>query len=167
MHTEALSTSRTGPDRLSLTFAALADPTRRAILERLSAGDLSVSEVAAPFRMSLPAVSKHLRVLERARLISRRRDAQQRPCHLTAEPLEEVMEFARAYERFWSTKLDALSDYLAVLQKRRQQRTEPEEAEVRSPGAASDGSIDVDSPPAERPRHSRKKGKHGTAKPAK
>lgn len=167
MHTDALTPSRTGPDQLSLTFAALADPTRRAILERLSAGDLSVSEVAAPFRMSLPAVSKHLRVLERARLISRRRDAQQRPCHLTAEPLSEVMEFARVYERFWNQKLDALADYLAVLQKQRSPQTEQNEAESSAAPAASGGSADIDSPPAERPRKARKKGSHGTAKPAK
>lgn len=164
MHTDAQVASPGGPDRLSLTFAALADPTRRAILERLSAGDLSVSEIAAPFRMSLPAVSKHLRVLERARLISKGRNAQQRPCHLTAEPLEEVMEFARAYERFWSTKLDALSDYLAVLQKQRNQRNEPKEPEVREDPAASIGPPEVDCLPAERPRKSRKKGMHGTAK---
>lgn len=166
MHTDALATSHTGPDRLSLTFAALADPTRRAILERLSAGDLSVSEVAAPFQMSLPAVSKHLRVLERAHLISRRRDAQQRPCHLTAEPLLEVMEFARAYERFWSRKLDALSDYLAVLQKQKPQK-EPKEAVAREASAASRGTSDEDRLPATRPKSTRKKGKHGTAKPTK
>lgn len=166
MQTYALASPGTGPDQLSLTFAALADPTRRAILERLSQGDLSVSEVAAPFQMSLPAVSKHLRVLERARLISRRRDAQQRPCHLTAEPLSEVMEFARAYERFWSRKLDALSDYLAVLQKQKQQK-EPSVMESPDGLATTLGPSKVERSPAERPRKTRKKGTHGTAKPTK
>lgn len=106
------------PDSLSLTFAALADPTRRAILARLSTGDLSVSDIAAPFDMSMPAISKHLRVLERAGLISRGRDAQFRPCHLTAEPLHEVLEFARTYERFWESKMDSLEAYLQTLQKK-------------------------------------------------
>jgi DNA-binding transcriptional ArsR family regulator len=105
-------------DSLSLTFSALADPTRRAILARLATGDLSVSEIAEPFDMSMPAISKHLRVLERAKLITRTRDAQFRPCHLTPEPLHEVMEFARAYERFWASKVDSLDAYLKTLQKK-------------------------------------------------
>lgn len=152
----ALASSRGGDDRLSLTFAALADPTRRAILERLSAKDLTVSEIAAPLRMSMPAVSKHLRVLERARLISRGREAQFRPCHLTAEPLLEVMEFARAYERFWGQKLDALEDYLVTLKKTRT-------PEGESP--AGSHSREVDEETSHRQGHTKqKKGTHGNAK---
>src|SRR5215813_10333441 len=97
-------------DPLSMTFAALADPTRRAILARLSAGEASVKELSAPFAMSGPAVSKHLRVLEQAGLISRGRDAQWRPCRLEAGPLKEVAAFAEEYRRFWDAsyaRLDA------------------------------------------------------------
>jgi DNA-binding transcriptional ArsR family regulator len=158
MHTaDARPTARAGTDSLSLTFGALADPTRRAILARLSSGDLSVSEIAAPFHMSLPAVSKHLRVLERAKLISRGRDAQFRPCHLTAAPLLEVMEFARAYERFWSQKMDSLSDYLASLQK---QQAPAEDTD----SAGSSSRVSNVGPKGRRAPSSRKKGKHGDAK---
>ena len=107
-----------GTHSLSVTFAALSDPTRRAILARLSAGDLSVSDIAAPFDMSMPAISKHLRVLELAGLISRGRNAQFRPCHLTAEPLEEVSAFALHYKKFWEKQLDSLDDYLVELQRK-------------------------------------------------
>ncbi len=99
-------------DRLSTTFAALADPTRRAILARLIAGDASVTELAEPFRMSMPAVSKHLKVLERAGLIARRRDAQWRPCRLEPAPLQEVDDWMSHYRRFWSESLDRLDAYL-------------------------------------------------------
>jgi DNA-binding transcriptional ArsR family regulator len=103
-------------DRLSITLAALADPTRRAILARLALGETSVTELAAPFDMSLPAVSKHLKVLERAGLIARGRDAQWRPCRLHAEPLREVADWIEHYRRFWEQSLDRLEGYLHELQ---------------------------------------------------
>lgn len=103
-------------DSLSLTFAALADPTRRAILARLSNGDATVNEIAAPFDMSLPAVSKHLKVLEAAGLISRRRTAQWRPCHLEAAPLKDANGWISGYRRFWEASFDRLDGYLAELQ---------------------------------------------------
>ncbi|MGE0658340.1 MAG: ArsR/SmtB family transcription factor [Reyranellaceae bacterium] len=96
-------------DALSTTFAALADPTRRAILARLSAGEASVTELAQPFDMSLPAVSKHLKVLENAGLISRSREAQWRPCRLDAAPMREASEWLERYARFWSDSLDRLA----------------------------------------------------------
>ena len=104
-------------DRLSLTFHALADPTRRAILARLSAGEASVTDLAEPFAMSLPAVSKHLKVLERSGLIERSRRAQWRPCRLDAEPLKEVADWVERYRRFWEERFDRLDDYLAELQR--------------------------------------------------
>ena len=103
-------------DHLSETFAALADPTRRAILARLSSGEVSVNELAEPFRMSLPAVSKHLKVLERARLITRGRKAQWRPCRLKAAPLKEAVDWLEHYRRFWEESLDRLDEYLQELQ---------------------------------------------------
>jgi DNA-binding transcriptional ArsR family regulator len=103
-------------DRLSSTFSALADPTRRAILARLSSGECSVTELAEPFEMSLPAVSKHLRVLERAGLVTRRRDAQWRHCSLEAGPLKEVADWTDHYRRLWEERLDRLGDYLNELQ---------------------------------------------------
>jgi len=103
-------------DHLSATFAALADPTRRAILARLTLGEASVNELAEPFDMSLPAVSKHLKVLERARLISRGREAQWRPCKLKAAPLKEAAGWLDEYRRFWEQRLDRLGDYLHELQ---------------------------------------------------
>jgi DNA-binding transcriptional ArsR family regulator len=103
-------------DRLSMTFAALADPTRRAILARLAGGEASVKELAAPFAMSGPAVSKHLRVLEQAGLISRGRDAQWRPCRLEAGPLREVAAFAEEYRRFWDANYERLDAYLQFVQ---------------------------------------------------
>jgi DNA-binding transcriptional ArsR family regulator len=105
-------------DQLSLTFAALADPTRRAILARLAAGECSVSELAAPFAMSMPAVSKHLRVLERAGLIAQRREAQRRPCRIEAAPLKEVADWAEHYRQLWEARLDRLDDYLRELQEK-------------------------------------------------
>ena len=100
------------PDQLSSTFAALADPTRRAILARLSLGETSVTELAEPFQMSMPAVSKHLKVLERAGLISRGREAQWRPCRLDASPLKDAASWIEEYRRFWSAHLDALERHL-------------------------------------------------------
>ena len=104
------------PDPLSATFAALADPTRRAILARLAAGETSVTELAEPFDMSLPAVTKHLKVLERAGLIRRGREAQWRPCRLEAQPLREVSDWVEHYRRFWEQSLDRLDGYLKELQ---------------------------------------------------
>jgi DNA-binding transcriptional ArsR family regulator len=103
-------------DHLSATFAALADPTRRAILARLASGEASVTELAAPFDMSLPAVSKHLKVLERAGLIERGREAQWRPCRLRPEPLKEVDDWVEQYRAQWEQRLDRLEDYLRQLQ---------------------------------------------------
>lgn len=102
-------------DQLSITFAALADPTRRAILARLAAGPATVKELSEPFAMSGPAVTKHLRVLERAGLISRGREAQRRPCRLEAAPLKEVAEWAEDYRRFWEASFERLDAYLQHL----------------------------------------------------
>jgi DNA-binding transcriptional ArsR family regulator len=102
-------------DSLSMTFAALADPTRRAILARLTEGAATVKDLAAPFAMSGPAVSKHLRVLERAGLIARGREAQWRPCRLEAEPLKEVAVWAEDYRRFWDASYERLDEYLQHL----------------------------------------------------
>ena len=104
-------------DRLSTTLSALADPTRRAILARLSLGEASVTELAEPFEMSLPAVSKHLKVLENAGLISRGKEAQWRPCKLEAGPLKDVAAFLENYRQFWEQSLDRLDDYLQALQR--------------------------------------------------
>ena len=105
-------------DRLSATFAALADPTRRAILARLTSGEASVTELADPFEMSLPAVSKHLKVLERAGLIARGREAQWRPCRLSAGPLKDADEWLERYRRFWEESFDRLDEYLGEIQRR-------------------------------------------------
>ncbi len=110
------------PDRLSVTFAALADPTRRAILAHLAkTGETSVTELAKPFEMSLPAISKHLKVLERAGLIVRGREAQWRPCRLEAEPLKDAADWIDQYRQFWEESLDRLSDYLHELQTKEKQ----------------------------------------------
>ncbi len=103
-------------DHLSTTFAALADPTRRAILARLAQGETSVTELAKPFKMSLPGISKHLKVLERSGLIARGREAQWRPCRLEAKRLKEVADWVEHYRLFWEQKLDRLDDYLQQLQ---------------------------------------------------
>ena len=105
------------PDRLSVTLSALADPTRRGILARLATGEATVKELAAPYDMSLAAVSKHLKVLETAGLITRGRDAQYRPCRLEPAPLREVDGWLESYRRFWEESLDQLEVYLAELQK--------------------------------------------------
>jgi DNA-binding transcriptional ArsR family regulator len=104
------------PDRLSVTFSALADPTRRAILARLASGATSVTELAEPFAMSLPGVSKHLKVLEHAGLITRGREAQWRPCQLEAGPLKDAADWLEHYRRFWEQSFDRLGDYLDELQ---------------------------------------------------
>jgi len=105
-------------DHLSNTFAALADPTRRAILARLASGEASVTDLAEPFEMSMPAISKHLKVLERAGLIARGREAQTRPCRLEARPLIEVADWVEHYRHFWEESLDRLEDYLRDLKKK-------------------------------------------------
>ncbi len=105
-------------DQLNTTFAALADPTRRAILARLASGESSVTKLAEPFEMSLPAISKHLKVLERAGLIARGREAQWRPCRLEAGPLKDASKWLEHYRRFWEQSLDRLAEYLREVQKK-------------------------------------------------
>jgi DNA-binding transcriptional ArsR family regulator len=105
-------------DHLSTTFAALADPTRRAILARLASGETSVQELAEPFDISLPAVSRHLKVLERAGLIERSREAQWRPCRLQAAPLKGIAAWLENYRRYWEQNFDRLDDYLLELQRK-------------------------------------------------
>ncbi len=109
-------------DPLSQTFAALADPTRRAILARLTSGEASVTELAEPFDMSLPAISKHLKVLERAGLIARGREAQWRPCRLDAGPLKEIDDWLAHYRQFWEQSFDRLDEYLRELKKKEKKK---------------------------------------------
>jgi DNA-binding transcriptional ArsR family regulator len=123
---------RNQQDSLSTTFAALADPTRRAILARLTRGSATVTELAAPFSISGPAVSKHLRVLERARLIARGREAQWRPCQLEAGPLREVAEWTAGYRRFWEKSFDRLDAYLGEIQERRREAVGKEKSHART-----------------------------------
>jgi DNA-binding transcriptional ArsR family regulator len=108
-------------DQLSVTFFALADPTRRAILAHLAKGEASVTELAKPFEMSLPAISKHLKVLERAGLITRGREAQWRPCQIKAQPLKDAADWIEQYRQFWEQRLDRLDDYLQELQTQEKQ----------------------------------------------
>jgi DNA-binding transcriptional ArsR family regulator len=119
------------PDNLSTIFAALADPTRRAILARLSSGEATVTELAAPFDLSLPAISKHLKVLQRAGLITQGRKAQWRPCRLEPGPLKDVTEWLEHYRRHWDESFDRLDDYLREIQTEKKQhdrnRTEEEQ----------------------------------------
>jgi DNA-binding transcriptional ArsR family regulator len=122
-------------DTLDRTFAALADPTRRAILARLASGQASVTELAAPFAMSLPAVSKHLKVLERAGLVARGRRAQWRPAQLQAEPLHEVADWLADYRGFWEERLDRFDEYLRELQ-----ASEPDHGEPVQPKPAKKAS---------------------------
>ena len=112
----------TAADRLSSTLSALADPTRRAILARLMRGESDVGRLAQPFDMTLPAISKHLKVLEHAGLIARGREAQRRPCRLKAAPLREVAEWVAAYRQFWEQRFDRLEDYLQKVQAPRQRK---------------------------------------------
>src|SRR4051794_14519196 len=116
--------TQTRSDPLSATFAALADPTRRAILARLAKGEAMVTELAAPFDLSLPAISKHLKVLQRAGLIEQGRHAQWRPCRLTAEPLREVADWVGQYRRWWEESFDRLDEYLRELQQQQPQQGE-------------------------------------------
>jgi DNA-binding transcriptional ArsR family regulator len=106
------------PDHLSTTLAALSDPTRRAILARLATGQATVTQLAAPFAMSMPAVSRHLKVLEHAGLIARGREAQWRPCRITAAPLKDVADWLAHYQKFWTESFDRLDDYLRDIQKK-------------------------------------------------
>jgi DNA-binding transcriptional ArsR family regulator len=123
------------PDRLSNTFAALADPTRRAILARLASGEASVTELAKPFQMSLPGISKHLKVLEHAGLITRGRQAQWRPCRLQADPLKDVADWVEHYRSFWDESFDRLDNYLRGIQAQQKQgdlkKTEEEQHDSR------------------------------------
>jgi DNA-binding transcriptional ArsR family regulator len=119
------------PDRLSSTFQALADPTRRAILSRLSQGEASVTELAAPFSMSMPAISKHLKVLERANLISRGKEAQWRPCKLEAAPLEAASNWVEQYRAMWEARFDRLDAYLKEVQAKEKKAARPRTADER------------------------------------
>jgi DNA-binding transcriptional ArsR family regulator len=121
----------TSTDRISATFGALADPTRRAILARLVSGEASVTELARPFEMTLPAVSKHLKVLERAGLIARGREAQWRPCRLDAGPLKDVSDWVETYRRHWEERFERLDDYLQELKQKQKDhdRDQPQRKE--------------------------------------
>jgi DNA-binding transcriptional ArsR family regulator len=123
------------PDRLSTTFAALADPTRRAILARLALGETSVTELAEPFDMSLPAISKHLKVLERANLIVRSREAQWRPCRIEPRALKEVDHWLERYRRFWDESFDRLENYLREIQAKEKKRSRKRRASPAKKGA--------------------------------
>ncbi len=119
-------------DRLSETFGALADPTRRAILARLASGEASVTDLAEPFAMSMPAISKHLKVLEHAGLISRGREAQWRPRRLQARPLQDVAGWVEHYRRFWEDSFDRLDDYLQEFKSQDSKRSKKEKRNVRT-----------------------------------
>ncbi len=119
-------------DPLSVTFAALADPTRRAILARLTQGEASVTELAEPFQLTLPAISKHLKVLERAGLIARRREAQWRPCRLEPGPLKDVDAWLEHYRRFYEESFDRLDDYLREIQKKSPPKPNPKHGPERT-----------------------------------
>jgi DNA-binding transcriptional ArsR family regulator len=123
-------------DELNMTFAALADPTRRAILAKLALGETSVNEIAAPFEMSLPAVSRHLKVLEHAGLIARSRDAQWRPCRLRPEQLKSAADWLEGYRQFWEESFNRLDEYLKVLQVKR-----AKDEKTRGRGKAKGGSV--------------------------
>jgi DNA-binding transcriptional ArsR family regulator len=143
-------------DRLSLVFSALADPTRRAILQRLAAGSASVTELAAPFQMSLPAVSKHLKVLERAGLIAKGREAQWRPCRLDPAPFREVASWLDGYRQLWDERLDRLDTYVTALQHaaERQQTDRPPgqlPADATAPAHPSADRPQPDHPQEEQP----------------
>ncbi len=112
-------------DPLSSTFAALADPTRRAILARLASGESSVTEIAKPFKISLPAITRHLKVLERSGLITRSRDAQWRPCRLHAEPMKAAVDWLQHYRRHWEESFDRLDEYLTELQSKEKKHDHP------------------------------------------
>lgn len=118
-------------DRLSATFSALADPTRRAMLARLAKGEASVNELAAPFAMSLPAVSKHIKVLEKAGLVTKGRDAQWRPCRIDGEQLKVAINWIGQYKQFWEERLDRLDNYLLTLQQNPDLNNNPTKGELK------------------------------------
>ncbi len=118
-------------DHLSATFSALADPTRRAMLARLAKGEASVNELAAPFAMSLPAISKHIKVLEKAGLVTKGRDAQWRPCRIDAEQLKVAMDWIGQYKQFWEERLDRLDTYLLTLQQNPDHDINPTKGELK------------------------------------
>ena len=151
-------------DSLSATFAALADPTRRAILARLATGATSVTELAAPFEMSMPAVSKHLRVLERAGLVARGREAQWRPCHLEPAPLKAVADWAEQYRHIWEGRLDRLDSYLHQLQAARGSAAASPTRRPRDGAATRPASRLADGTPSGRPAAARES---AAARPAK
>lgn len=122
-------------DQLSETFMALADPTRRAILARLSEGEANVKELAAPFAMSLPAVSKHLKVLQRAGLIEQGREAQWRPCRLKAEPMKQAVDWLETYRKHWEERFDRLENYIKTLQAEQERSDTPPATEGQAPQA--------------------------------
>jgi DNA-binding transcriptional ArsR family regulator len=122
-----MTTTQTATDPLTTTFAALADPTRRAILARLAKGEATVGELAAPFDMSLPAISKHLKVLQRAGLIEQGRQAQWRPCRLKPEPLRDVSAWIGQYRRYWEESFDRLDEYLRELQEKEKAKSKEHE----------------------------------------
>jgi DNA-binding transcriptional ArsR family regulator len=130
------------PDPLSLTLAALADPTRRAILARLADGEATVGELAEPFTLSLPAVSKHLKVLQRAGLIEQGRQAQWRPCRLRAEPLRDVSDWLQRYRRFWEESFDRLDEYLRELQVPAQDQPTDQQESTHDHGSTDGGQRD-------------------------
>lgn len=138
-------------DRLSNTFAALADPTRRAILARLASGEASVKELAQPFDMTPPAITKHLKVLERSGLIARSRDAQKRPCRLKAKPLKEAVDWLERYRELWEERLDRLDEYLQELQSQTQSKTHAQ--------ASSDAPAQTSSPSKKKEKPSHDSGK--------
>jgi len=121
-------------DPLSATFAALADPTRRAMLARLSQGEATVTELAAPFELSLPAISKHLKVLQRAGLIEQGRHAQWRPCRLTPEPLRDVADWVGQYRRHWEESFDRLAEYLRDIQVNQEEEGDEDDRDSNRPG---------------------------------
>jgi DNA-binding transcriptional ArsR family regulator len=121
-------------EHLNSIFAALADPTRRAILARLASGEASVTELAEPFKMSMPGISKHLKVLERARLIARSREAQSRPCRLEANALKEAAGWIERYRRFWEESFDRLDDYLREVQAREKKQNQPKKEKTNGRG---------------------------------
>ena len=123
------------PARLSKTFSALADPTRRAILARLASGEASVSDLAKPLRITMPAVTKHLKVLENAGLIRRGRQAQWRPCYLVAEPLKEAANWVEQYRRFWEARFERLDEYLKQMQAEAEQSKSKPETKLQKNGA--------------------------------
>ncbi len=134
-------------DALSVTFAALADPTRRAMLLRLSQGEISVSALAEPFQMSLPAATKHLRVLEHAGLVQKSRDAQRRPCRINAEPLKQATDWMAQYRQFWEGSLDRLDAYLQQLQAAEKSQDSAVQALTAKPSVNLNPATDItDSP---------------------